>query len=69
MTAFDLFDCNRPMTKTFVLRFATLDAAKAHAVQMFGSFIAEETDEAGNVDIFTERGVILAIEPTQEHRA
>jgi hypothetical protein len=65
--SYDLFDCNRPMTKVLVLRFATVEAAKVHAVSLYGAFIADETDEAGNIDIFTERGVILAIEPTQEH--
>ena len=65
MTAFDLFHCTTGR-KAAVLRFHTVEAAKAHAVGMFGEFIGCDEDEAGNIDIFTNRGEILAIEPVTE---
>lgn len=60
-TAYDLFHCTNGH-KAAVLRFHTVEAAKAHAVSMFGEFIACDPD-GDNLDIFTVRGEILAIEP------
>ena len=67
MTEYDLFDCTTG-PKARVLRFKSYDAAKAHAVGMFGDFLAEVSDVEAlyhAVDIFTVRGNILAIEATE----
>jgi hypothetical protein len=63
-TAYDLFHCTTGR-KSSVLRFHTVEAAKDHARSMFGEFIACEPD-GDNLDIFTNRGEILAIEPATE---
>jgi hypothetical protein len=59
--AYDLFNINNG-NKTFVLRFASLDAAKAHAVSLFGDIVGE--DEDGEcIDALTNQGFVLAFEP------
>jgi hypothetical protein len=65
--AYDLFHCTTG-TKSSVLRFPSYEAAKVHAVGMFGEFLAEESDTEAMyhaVDIFTVRGEILAIEEVE----
>lgn len=64
---YDLFHCTTG-NKARVLRFKSYDAAKAHAVGMFGEFVAEQSDVESMyhaVDILTVRGEILAIESTE----
>lgn len=65
--AYDLFDATNG-SKSLVSRFQTYDQARAHAVEIFGDLIAEETDIEAlyhAVDIFTARGEILAIEQVE----
>jgi len=61
---FNLFDCTAGR-KVLVLRFASVEAAKAHAVELYGA-IAGEDQEDGYIDLLTVRGAVLAIEPDAE---
>lgn len=62
--AYDLFDNTAGIAKVQVMRFSSVEAAKAHATPMYGEFVG--CDEDGDIlDIFTDRGFILSIEPVK----
>lgn len=62
---FDLFDNTAGIAKVQVLRFASVEAAKNHAASLYGEIVG--CDEDGEIlDLFTNRGFILSIEPVKE---
>ena len=59
--AYNLFNINNGH-KALVLRFADLDAARAHAISLFGQIIGE--DEDGDcIDALTNQGFVISFEP------